>query len=81
MAACETCGANAILMVNVALTASGPTYTYRCPQGHITSTDFRSPPRDEGLRTKAPGTDTPATSPSALPNTPGGEVAGPHEED
>jgi hypothetical protein len=73
MPACETCGADTLLMVNVALGAAGPKYAHRCPQGHITQTDFRSPP---------PGTlspdvvDAPATSPPPPPVPPDGEVAG-----
>jgi len=76
MADCDTCGASALLMVNVALEATGPTYTYRCPNGHITTTDFRSPPQDEGLRTQASVTDAPATSPPPPPFPSDGEVAG-----
>lgn len=72
MAACDTCGASTLLMVNVALGAAGPTYTYRCPQGHITHTDFRSPSQDQG---HPPVTDAPVTSPP-LPPPPDGEVAG-----
>lgn len=78
MAACRVCGSNAILMVHVALTATGPAYTYRCPQGHDTTTDFRSPSQDQGLRTQASSTDTPATSPPSLPSDPpDGGVADP----
>lgn len=74
MVACDMCGADTLLLANVALGAEGPTYTYRCPDGHITKTDFRSPPQDEGRQ--PPGAaDAPATSPSS-PLSPDGGVAG-----
>lgn len=72
MATCETCGAETLLLVNVGLTGSGPAYTYRCPQGHITTTDFRTPPQDEGHANVAAA---PATSPPPPPFH-DGEVAG-----
>lgn len=74
MAACDTCGANTLLLANVALDAEGPTYTYRCPNGHITKTDFRPPPQDQGRGSDA--ADAPATSPPPPPTPPDGGVAG-----
>jgi hypothetical protein len=77
MPSCDTCGAEALLMGNVAL-ATGPGHTYRCPQGHITHTDFRSPPQNRGIPAP-PVVDVPATSPPPPP-PPDGGVAGPPPE-
>jgi hypothetical protein len=76
MPACETCGAGTLLMVNVALGAAGPEYTYRCPEGHITKADFRSPPQDQGIPSSPDVVDTPVTSPPPPPSSPDGEVTG-----
>jgi hypothetical protein len=75
MPACDTCGAETLLMVNVSLGAQGPEYVYRCPQGHITKTDFRSPSQNEGIPSSPDVMDAPATSPPSPP-PPDGEVAG-----
>lgn len=76
MPACDMCGASTLLMVHVALEATGPEYTYRCPQGHITKTDFRSPPQDQGIPSPSPVADAPATPPPPPPVPPDGGVAG-----
>jgi hypothetical protein len=79
MSACDMCGADTLLMVNVALGATRPTYTYRCPRGHITKTDPRSSPQPQGIPSFLSAVDVPATSPPPPP-PPDGEVAGPHLE-
>lgn len=70
MAACEICGAGTLLMVNVALGATPPTYTYRCPQGHVT----RTPSQQEGRHSSV--TDAPVTPPPPPLQSPDGGVAG-----
>jgi hypothetical protein len=79
MPACEMCGANTLLMVNVGFAAARPEYTYRCPQGHITKIDFRSPPQNEGIPASSDMVDMPATPPSPPPPPDGGVAGSPFE--
>jgi hypothetical protein len=75
MVACERCGADALPMANVALGAEGPS-TYRCPNGHITRTDFRLSPQDGG-RQSSEVADVPATPPPPPPPPVGGVAGSP----